>query len=759
MEAVINGNPMETNKTHSITGPTSELPPSLPAGIDGLHAVAGRPNTLPASPPTPSTSPDAMGLIKAFQRRWRLAVGLAAVGAVIAAAAAWFLVPPAKYTAEALLLVEPEQPKLIAATKEYRSDPETDRRTQVTLIKSPVVLGKALSQPEVTQLEMVRRKREPSEWLEGEIKAEFTGKILRVSLTGDKPTDVATLVRSVTNAYLSEVVNKEKAERLERNEVLKRHYDKLQQQLDTRRNRLRNLTAEVGSNDKQTMSLQQRMAITRQGMAEQELLKTQADLKRAMAELKVLEAKTRRDDPVEPAESPIASRDVDVERTIQTDPVMQGYYRREEELKGVLQDALRIARNQADPSIVTAQRELKKLRDRIKKYEVQLRSEHVAAKANPPEARKAESSLASLQDEIDVLTELQSELQDEVSRFTGDTKKLGSQSVEIESIKDEIGSAMNIAKMIGDEVETLKIELSAPDRVRVLKEAKAPMAVDMSKRIKFTGMAAGGALVAIILLISFWEVRARKIDSQDDVIRGLGIKVVGTMPAIPRAASRSHSKLSGPQGQLWQYQLSESVETTRIMLMHAARVASYRLVLVTSAVGGEGKTSLSSHLATSLARSGQRTLLIDGDLRRPMVHRLYDQPREPGLCELVRDEAGADAVIRPTAIENLWIIPSGRFDDQALAVLSQTRIRAVFDHLREKFDFVIVDSAPVLPVADTLLLCQHVDAALFSVLRDVSQLPKVQAAYQRIASLEVPILGAVVSGTEVVSDYRYAEWS
>jgi succinoglycan biosynthesis transport protein ExoP len=195
------------------------------------------------------------------------------------------------------------------------------------------------------------------------------------------------------------------------------------------------------------------------------------------------------------------------------------------------------------------------------------------------------------------------------------------------------------------------------------------------------------------------------------------------------------------------------------MLMHAARVASYRLVLVTSAVGGEGKTSLSSHLATSLARSGQRTLLIDGDLRRPMVHRLYDQPREPGLCELVRDEAGADAVIRPTAIENLWIIPSGRFDDHALAALSQTRIRAVFDHLRERFDFVIVDSAPVLPVADTLLLCQHVDAALFSVLRDVSQLPKVQTAYQRIASLEVPILGAVVSGTEVVSDYRYAEWS
>ena len=158
--------------------------------------------------------------------------------------------------------------------------------------------------------------------------------------------------------------------------------------------------------------------------------------------------------------------------------------------------------------------------------------------------------------------------------------------------------------------------------------------------------------------------------------------------------------------------------------MHAASVASHRAVLVTSAVGGEGKTSLSSHLATSLARSGQRTLLIDGDLRRPMVHRLYDQLQVPGLCELVRGEVNDLAVIRATAIDNLWIIPAGRHDDQALAVLSQSRTRAVFDRLRDRFDFVIVDSAPVLPVADTLLFCQHVDAVLFSVLRDVSQAPR-----------------------------------
>lgn len=216
-----------------------------------------------------------------------------------------------------------------------------------------------------------------------------------------------------------------------------------------------------------------------------------------------------------------------------------------------------------------------------------------------------------------------------------------------------------------------------------------------------------------------------------------------------------HSPNRPVREQLWQNHLMESVDATRIMLTHTARAESLRVVLVTSAVGGEGKTSLSSHLATSLARSGQKTLLIDGDFRRPMVHRLFDQPPSPGFCELVRGELLTDEAVRPTSINNLWVIPAGEYDENALSVLAQPRSRNLFDQLREQFDFVIVDSAPVLPVADTLLLGQHVDAALFSILRDVSQVPKVQAAYGRMAALGVPILGAVMSGTNVDSHYRY----
>ena len=268
-------------------------------------------------------------------------------------------------------------------------------------------------------------------------------------------------------------------------------------------------------------------------------------------------------------------------------------------------------------------------------------------------------------------------------------------------------------------------------------------------------MAGGGAFGAIILLISFLEFRAQRISSLDEVVRGLGIKVVGTVPVKPGRISRALPDPASPREQLWQHQLMESVDATRVMLTHTARVESLRVLLVTSAVGGEGKTSLSSHLATSLARSGQRTLLIDGDLRRPMVHRLYDQPPGPGFCELLRGELGADDVIRPTSLNNLWVIPAGDYSEHALSVLAQPRSRNLFDQLRGQFDFIVVDSAPVLPVADTLLLAQHVDGALFSILRDVSQVPRIHAAHERIAALGVPILGAVLSGTNVDTHYRY----
>jgi polysaccharide biosynthesis transport protein len=736
---------------NSITGSVPDSPVPIQARIAALPA-SGKPGT---HGPAHSAPLDATGLFNAFRRRWRLSLGLGVIGAAIFAALAWCLVPPNKYTAESLLLVEAEQPKLIAATREYRSDPETDRRTQVALIKS-FVLSKVVSQPEVTALEVMKKKNDPSEWLERELKAEFTGKILRLALSADTPVQATTLVKAVTHTYLDEVANKEKLQRLERNQSLEEHYDKLEKQLESKRKLLRTLSSTVGPKDKQSLSMQQRLAINRQGMAEEELLRTQAELKRAMVELKVLQSRRQKDPEIDPQVHAPGPAAADVNKAIQNDPAVQAYLQTEELLRHTIENHSRVTRKVSDPAIARAKQDLARVQKQREEYVKQRRAELEVPLAESSEVRnRAESGLASLQDQIEVMAGLEHELQDEVNKYSGDTRKLDSQALEMESIHDEIKSAEEMAKLIGNELEVLKIELNAPDRVRLLKEAKAPLGMDSNRQKQITGMAACGAFGAIILLISFWEFRAQRISSLDEVIHGLGIKVVGTVPVTRGRTTGEVPKLSNEREQLWQHQLVESIDATRIMLTHTARAESHRVVLVTSAVVGEGKTTLASHLATSLARSGQRTLLVDGDLRRPMVHRLYDQPAGPGLCELLRGELGADDVIRPTALNNLWVITAGTYDEHALSVLAQPRSRNVFDQLREQFDFIVVDSAPVLPVADTLLLSQHVDAALFSILRDVSQLPRIHAAHGRMAALGVPILGAVVSGTNANIHYKY----
>ena len=204
--------------------------------------------------------------------------------------------------------------------------------------------------------------------------------------------------------------------------------------------------------------------------------------------------------------------------------------------------------------------------------------------------------------------------------------------------------------------------------------------------------------------------------------------------------------------------LVESIDATRTMLLHASRAESIRVVAVTSAVKGEGKTSLASHLGASLARAGRRTLLIDGDLRSPSLHRLFDAVPGLGLCELIKGEVELEDVIQKTHAEGLDLITAGRCDPLALQLLAQDELRFLFSRLKSHYDFVIVDCAPVLPVVDTLLIGQSVDGVLFSILRDVSRLPQVHAACERLTNLGTRLLGAVVSGvrTESYSSSYYA---
>jgi capsular exopolysaccharide synthesis family protein len=279
------------------------------------------------------------------------------------------------------------------------------------------------------------------------------------------------------------------------------------------------------------------------------------------------------------------------------------------------------------------------------------------------------------------------------------------------------------------------------------------------KQVMIAGGSGIAAMVLAIFLVAYWELLARRIMTGDDVVSGLGWRLIGSLPALPAPARRGFVR-SGGDDKYWHSLLTESVDATRTMLLHAARTEGLRSVMVTSAVAGEGKTSLSCHLATSLARAGRKTILLDCDLRSPAAHQLYELPAEPGICELLRKEVEISDAIRPTPAANLWILPAGRVNSETLQALAQDGIAPILNQLKEQFDFLVIDSSPVLPVVDSLVIGQHVDVVIFSLLRGVSRIPNVYSAYQRLSMLGVRMLGAVVNGVHTERyGYSYRSYS
>jgi capsular exopolysaccharide synthesis family protein len=225
----------------------------------------------------------------------------------------------------------------------------------------------------------------------------------------------------------------------------------------------------------------------------------------------------------------------------------------------------------------------------------------------------------------------------------------------------------------------------------------------------------------------------------------LGLKVIGSIPALPSGTVRNVPATNGDV-QNWFHFLTESVDCIRALVLHEARLSGTRVIMLASAVGREGKTTLSCHLAASLARTGRRTLLLDGDMRRPTAHRLLNQQKAPGFSEVLRGEIPWRDAVRNTSLESLKMIPAGEIDNTSVRELSKDSLAALFDDLRAEFDFVIVDSPPILPVSDALSLGRHADGVIFSLMHEVSRLPCVNEAHERMARLGIRILGAVVNG-------------
>jgi capsular exopolysaccharide synthesis family protein len=695
--------------------------------------------------------PNALDLLKALRHRWPLALALGLVCGGLAAGAAWVALGAPEYSAYALLQVAETQPKIIFKTDETRADFDTYQKTQLALLKSRPVLNVALRDEKVAKLKLDQRHADPLVWLEKKIQASYSGELLRISMSGPEPSELAILINAVTLAYLEEIVNKDKTERRARHETLKRLYTDFQGRLEAKRKELKTLAQQLGSSDRETVQFAQELALERREIAKLELL----DLDRELQELRIQAAVRRESMARGNAASGKSAAPVDA--MIAEDEVIRQYDAEIARWQERLQQHRQLVRSPSDPAIRNAQQAITQLQAGRKDRESSLRAQLGRRPRGRENLGAGSGDLVAMEERIRVLEELRHLIAKEVESTEAKTQQMTQDTWMLEQVRDELEQIDAAATKVGAEVEALNVELEAPDRVVWSEHAQDPR-LQEDKRPKMAGMAGVGAFGLALLGVALLEYRARRIHSVNAIVGELQLRLVGALPALP--ARRGSASIANASAEArWKSTLLESVDAMRTLLLRASTIDDIRSVMITSAVAEEGKTSLASHLATSLARSGRRTLLVDCDLRKPDVHRLFDVVPQPGLSELLRGEVDLDAAIHPSPAADLWILPAGSADDRAIQALAQAGARAIFERFRGRYDFVVVDTAPVLPVADALLVGQYVDGAIYSVLRSASRIPRVNAAADRLRSVGVRILGAVMTGVQgdtYGSQYSYA---
>jgi len=313
--------------------------------------------------------------------------------------------------------------------------------------------------------------------------------------------------------------------------------------------------------------------------------------------------------------------------------------------------------------------------------------------------------------------------------------------IELENLRLENTHADRFAGTVAEEAARLKLELGAPPRITLAEEPYLASALEENRRLKIT---LAGMLAVFVLgfgALVLWEHRTRPVTRVGDAASGLGLRLLGTVPSIGARASRGITKSTDAHRAL-----NEAIDTTRTMVLYGAASRPVRTLLVTSAVDGEGKTSLAGQLAISMVRAGHRTLLVDGDVQAPSAHALYDVPAVPGLCEVLRGEAEPADAIHRAPLAGLDILPAGAWDLLARRALTGDRWKAVKSELEGQYDFIVVDSGPVLLVSDSLLLARDVDGVLLSVLLDVSRVGSVGETRDRLRTVGANVLGVVVNG-------------
>jgi capsular exopolysaccharide synthesis family protein len=667
-------------------------------------------------------------------------------------AAATYWAFPANYSAHALVQLLP--PESLAGVDGQHEVFPAYRSTQVSLLHSPRVLQAALLRPGVADLDEIRRSSNPLAWLEKEVRADDSrdSEILALSLAGSNPDDLAVLLNAVIDGYIQETVQQKSALRQEQIKQLQQSYDKYEQIVRQKREEVRR--REKTSPDSEPAPDHPLPVEEHPVKERQELRRVQSELKSARLELAAAEQKLK-------AAAAGAVPEAAIEEYLKEDPVARQHQARLAEIEAKIEEIERLAAPAVVEQLLERPRQERDAeRDALSVCRKEARA-RLAARYGTVNVADVQASrdrlrerVAQLTDQERILLSRQIETLNPPRAGPGLPQPAHQGPADLVALRAEFDRATVALQKLGERLELLKAEPLTPPAT-VVQPAVPPQTRETVRSLSLAFSTACTSFFLVAFALVGREFRSQKVYALEDV-SGSGIGVIGALPALPKGTLQVATTPDNEGDRAGQGPLMEAVDMLRAQLLRVADSTGLRVIMVTSALSGEGKTSLAGHLAASLARGWRKTLLVDGDLRHPQIHQQFEVALDPGFSEVLRGETELDDAIRSTPLSRLWLLPAGQQDSYAVQALAQAETQRLFESLKEQYDFIVVDSSPILPVADALSLGQHVDAVLFSVLTRRSRMPAVRSAHGRLAALGIRVLGTVVQGArEEIGDLKY----
>ncbi|MDO9391117.1 MAG: polysaccharide biosynthesis tyrosine autokinase [bacterium] len=335
------------------------------------------------------------------------------------------------------------------------------------------------------------------------------------------------------------------------------------------------------------------------------------------------------------------------------------------------------------------------------------------------------------------------------------------------------------AKEVGESVyrlllmkhEEAKItEAGKIGNVRVIDRAQPPQfPIKPRKVLNF----AIGLVVGLTLgvgLSFFLDSLDNSVKTVEDIEHNFGMPVLGLIPAIHSEEGKTFRKNGSDEVArisatlVTKYtprsHVSEAYRSLRTNIQFSRIDDPLKTVVISSAAPSEGKSTSAANIAITTALSGIRTLLVDADLRRPVVHSLFGLEREPGLSNLLAERLALEKVVKPSGVENLSILTCGAIPPNPSELLGSQRMRDLIKLLSQQFDLVLFDSPPVITVTDTAVLSPQVDGLVLVVKSHATDKRALLRAKTILTNLKANILGVVLNKIELSGlagsyDYYY----